>query len=448
VKTHNKIALGATLIVASVALISAYSTGPDPRYTGAPGDSPDACASLGCHVGTALNGGGGNVVVNFSDGLTYSPGVQQTFTIVIADSSARLYGFQMTARLESNLESGQAGDFTSTPDQFVICENSSIKGANGCPGNFPIQFIEHNHPYSTNTISVRWTPPSSDVGDIRIYVAANAANGDANNTDDHIYAANYKLTPRAAGGSPPNIDSVVSASAFNVDAGLASGTWLEIYGANLSSTTRSWAAGDFHGSNAPTALDGVTVSIGGLPAYVDYVSPGQVNVQAPDDPSTGAGIQVVLKNSGVESNAVSMQKNAIAPALLAPPSFKVQGRQFVLAQFSDLTFAGTPGLIQGLNFRLPKPGDVLTIYGIGFGPVTPATAAGVIAPSSNSLVSKPNFRFGQTAAQLLYYGLVPGFVGLYQFNVAVPNVSAGDMPLNVDAAGVTLNQSLFISVGQ
>ncbi len=84
-------------IVVPAALVFAYATGPDPRYTGAPGDSPQACASSGCHVGpnnaNNLNTGGGKVVVNFPDGQTYTPGAQQTFTVVITDPAARGYGF-------------------------------------------------------------------------------------------------------------------------------------------------------------------------------------------------------------------------------------------------------------------------------------------------------------------------------------------------------------------
>jgi uncharacterized protein (TIGR03437 family) len=143
-----------------------------------------------------------------------------------------------------------------------------------------------------------------------------------------------------------------------------------------------------------------------------------------------------------------MQKKAIAPALLAPPSFNVQGHQWVVAQFPDLTFAGKPGLISGLNFRLPKAGDVLTIYGIGFGPVTPSTPAGVIATVATTLQSQPSIRFGEVPATLGYYGLSPSFVGLYQFNVIVPTVAPGDIPFNVDVGGVSLNQNLFITVGQ
>jgi uncharacterized protein (TIGR03437 family) len=429
-------------------LVFAYATGPDPRYTAAPGDSAQACATSGCHNGTPLNGGGGNVVVNFQNGQTYTPGAQQTFTIVITDSVARLYGFQMTARLESDLANGQAGDFSSDSQQIVICDNNNIKpNGRSCPANIPVQFIEHADPYRTNTIAVKWTAPATNAGNVHIYIAANAANGDANNTGDHIYTANYVLTPAAA-ADPPTIAAVQSAGAFNPDAGLAPGTWLEIYGTNLAGTTRGWAASDFSGSTAPTSLEHVSATVDGKPAFVDFVSPGQVNILAPDGIGLGPGIQVVLTNSGLPSNAFTMTGNSIAPALLAPPAFNTQGHQWVVAQFSDQTYVGKEGLVSGLPFRPAKPGDTIVIYGIGFGPVTPNTPTGTIVTQATTLQTKPTIRFGQTPANLVYYGLAPNFVDLYQFNITVPNVGAGDMQLNVDMGGVALNQNCFITVGQ
>lgn len=429
-------------------LLYAHSQGPDPRVTGAPGDDPLACATSGCHVGTPLNGGGGNVVVNFPNGLTYKPGEKQTFTIVITDSNARLYGFQMTARLESDLAHGQAGDFTASSGQAVICENSKFKPAAGCPANAPVQFIEHYlQPFATKTISVTWTAPASNVGNVHIYVAANAANGNMAETGDHIYTANYTLTPAVqCPTSTPEITAVVSASGFNAQAGLASGTWLEIYGNNLACSSRGWAGTDFTGTMAPTSLDGVSVTIGGVPAFVDYISSGQVNVQAPDDSNTGVGFSVVVSNSGLASSPFPMQKNAIAPALLAPSVFIVEGRQYVVAQHLDQSYVGKQGLITGLNFKPASAGETITIFGIGFGPVTPAIGAGEIAGVSNALQTQPVFRFGETPASLGYSGLTPGLVGLYQFNVVVPNVTGGDIPLNVDVGGVTLKQNLFITV--
>ena len=151
-------------------------------------------------------------------------------------------------------------------------------------------------PVPSGTWQVLWTPPAGNVGDIKIYVAGNGANGDTTENGDHIYTANYTLSPGVVLPKPSITSaSVVSASGFNANAGLASGTWLEIYGSNLSSTTRGWEGKDFSGSNAPTTLDGVpTVTINGKPAYIDLVSPGQVNAPAPDDASTGPVFKLVV----------------------------------------------------------------------------------------------------------------------------------------------------------
>src|SRR5512140_1921964 len=115
---RSKFARAIVSIALPALLLYAYSGGPDVRHTAAPGDDPLACTTSGCHTGTALNGGGGSVAVNFPNGLTYTPGVPQTLAIVITDARARLYGFQMTARLESDLAKGQAGDFTAGAQQF------------------------------------------------------------------------------------------------------------------------------------------------------------------------------------------------------------------------------------------------------------------------------------------------------------------------------------------
>lgn len=445
-RKHKVWAASCAVLLMTTALIYAYSTGPDPRHTGAPGDDPAACTSAGCHVGTQLNAGGGDVSVTFPNGSTYTPGQQQTFTVKVTDPTARVYGFQLTARLASSPSNGQAGDLASSTGEIVICDDSSTKGARGCPSNAQVQFIEHSTPSSSGTWRVLWTPPANNVGDINIYVAGNGANGNANETGDHIYTAHYTLSASVAGPKPTITSAgIVSASGFNAKAGLTSGTWLEIYGSNLSTTTRGWQGSDFKGANAPTTLDGVTVTINGKPAFIDLISPGQINAQAPEDPATGP-VEVVVSNANGSSDPVIVQKAAIAPALLSPAAFNVGGKQYVTALYTDgTTFVGKAGLISGLSFRPAKAGDTIIFYGIGFGPVTPATPAGTIAAGANSLQSKPNFRFGEVPATLTYYGLAPGFVGLFQFNVVVPNTGGGDQQLNVDVGGVPVNQNLFIT---
>jgi uncharacterized protein (TIGR03437 family) len=432
------------------ALLFAFSSGPDAHYTGAPGDQ----TCVACHLGTALNGGGGSVELKSAAGSTYAPGQQQQITITISDAKARVYGFELSARLDSDPANGQAGDFTAGNQQQVICGNNSLKKSDGCPSTAPLQFLEHSHPFTSNVITALWTPPASNVGTVTLFIAVNAANGDGNLTGDHIYTAKLQLTPSVTATQPSIIQNgVVSASAFNAQAGIAPGTWVEIYGSNLATTTRLWQGSDFNGADAPTTLEKVGVTIGGKNAYVDYVSPTQVNAQVPDGIPIGSGVPLVLTNTLGQTAPYSLQTSDLAPALLAPPSFAINGKQYAAATFpptdsGSVVFVGPTGAITGVETRPAKAGDVVTLYGIGFGPVTPSIGAGVIAQQASSLTNPATILIGQAEAKVLYGGLAPGFVGLYQFNIQLPGVGGGDLPISVRVAGLTTSQSLTIATAQ
>ena len=92
----------------------------------------------------------------------------------------------------------------------------------------------------------------------------------------------------------------MTALAFGGFGSVAPGSWIEIYGSALAIDTRSWETKDFNGVNAPTSLDGTSVTIGGQSAFVEYISPGQVNVQVPFAVATGSQPLVVTTPSGVD----------------------------------------------------------------------------------------------------------------------------------------------------
>jgi uncharacterized protein (TIGR03437 family) len=242
-------------------------------------------------------------------------------------------------------------------------------------------------------------------------------------------------------------NGVISASDFGGFSSIAPGSWAEIYGANLAAITDEWSTSDFTGISAPIILSGVSVTIGGQPAFIRYTSSGQVNVQAPDVP---AGTQqMVLTNPAGSTQSYSVTVNATQPGLLAPASLLVNGHQYVLAQLPDGTLVLPPGTIPGLVTRQAHPGETVTMYGIGFGPVSPNTPAGQIATGQTQLVATVNVQIGTGTAQVNYAGLAPGFVGLYQFNVVVPSVPASDLtPLALTTEGVPLAQGLYIAVSQ
>lgn len=113
----------------------------------------------------------------------------------------------------------------------------------------------------------------------------------------------------------------------------------------------------------------------------------------------------------------------------------------------DGQYALPEGTIPQVASHPASPGDVLTIYGIGFGPVTGGFTAGTIVTGQNSLTTSLQLFFGTASATLDYSGLAPSFTGLYQFNVVVPKVSTDNaLPMTFNLGGVKSSQTLYIAV--
>ena len=435
-------------------LLWGYATGPDARNTGAPGET--TCAQLGCHAGAGNPIVGGGVEIDFPEGLFYTPGVKQTWTVLVNGAQSAVYGFQVSARLASSEASGVAGRFTPGSNTFVLCQNNRERDREGgtCPAATPIEFIQHILAGNSNRFTFEWTPPASDVGPVRVYAAGNAGNGNGQaDSGDRIFLNNFTLAPKAAEEPlpPPQVRAETPVlQAFSGRLGLSSGTYLEIYGSNFTRNTRTWGGGDFsnNGTQAPTALDGVRVNVNGKPAFVYFISPNQINVQAPDDEALG-NVNIEVETASGKSNAATLNKTKVSPALLAPPAFNIGGKQYVVAQYQDFTtFVGRTNLIQGLPFRPARPGDVITIFAVGCGPTTPASPAGQVVSGLRTLASPLQVTFGSTVAQAQAF-MAPGAVGLCQLNITVPNVTgdaSGDIRLDATVDGVATGQTLFTTV--
>ena len=101
-----------------------------------------------------------------------------------------------------------------------------------------------------------------------------------------------------------------------------------------------------------------------------------------------------------------------------------------------------PGFHPGPPIR-----DTITLYGIGFGQVNQGIPPGEIAQGQTSLAAPVTVTIGGQPATVNYAGLAPGFVGLYRFNVVVPNVPASAAaPVTVSLGGTQLPQKLFLAV--
>ena len=247
----------------------------------------------------------------------------------------------------------------------------------------------------------------------------------------------------------PAITGVISSSGFGGFKAVAPGTFIEIYGSNLAADTLNWG-NFFSGGNAPTSLAGTKVTIGGQPAFIAYAGPGQVNALVPSNVGTGPQ-QVTVTTAIGTSSPFTVTVNPTAAGMLAPGYLNIGGVQYVGALFSDYqTFVAPPGVIPGYVSRRAKPGDVIVIFGIGFGPVTPNIPAGQIYSGNSQLATAPPLQifFGSTPATLQYSGLAPSLVGVYQLNVVVPNIAPSDaVPVTFTLGGVNGAQTLYTSVG-
>jgi uncharacterized protein (TIGR03437 family) len=223
-------------------------------------------------------------------------------------------------------------------------------------------------------------------------------------------------------------------------AGVESGSWVSIYGSNLATTTRSWLASDFSGNLLPTTLDNVSVLIDGKKAAIAYVSPGQLNVQAPADTAIGTVPVQVSNLLGTASGTATLQ--SYAPAL-----FTVQGKYAAARHATDGVLVAPSGYFgSALASRPAAPGETLEIFGTGLGPTTPAVAAGqlVATPAPVSNLSQLKATIGGQTAAVQYAGIVSP--GEYQINVVVPPLEDGDQPIAVSISGANSQTGVSLAI--
>ena len=443
----TRIAQAAALGTALPLLLLAYLSGPDAGVSGVPEE--DSCTD--CHTGPA---GSGNVTVTFPGGLTYTPGAKQHLVVNIADAAQQRWGFQLTAR-QANSASTQAGTFTPGADGYtqLVCTQTNFRSqafGNACVTNgMALEYIEHTQigtrlgTTGGAAFEFDWTPPAGNAGNLTVYVAALAANGDNTSHGDHTYTARYTLTPASAGPAPsPAIASGGVVNAASYQPGVSAGSWVTIQGSNLAGNTRGWNAGDFVSGALPTQLDGASVKIDGKPAYVAYISPAQINVQAPADSALGP-VPVEVTYNGSTSPAGTAQLQAVSPA------FFLWSGKYAVATRPDFSLVAPAGLFEEVITVPAKPGDTIILWGTGFGTTNPAVPPGVLPPSNQgSIVANTvTVTIGNIAATVVGAALTAGNPGLYQIAVQVPaSAPDGDLAVVAQVSGVQSSSNVLLSV--
>jgi uncharacterized protein (TIGR03437 family) len=210
------------------------------------------------------------------------------------------------------------------------------------------------------------------------------------------------------------------ANAAGASGGTPAGSLFSIYGSGLSTSTAQPASTTY-----PTTLGGAMVTVNGELAPISYASPTQINAQMPQDVTPGFAT-VVVKVGAAVSNSVA----ATVPATAVPGVF-VSGANRAIAQ-------NYPSYIQNSPATPAPAGSVLIVYFTGGGPVQGGSVlvTGKAAPNQAFAVTETvSATINGTAATVDYAGLTPGFIGLYQANIVVPKVPAGDHNLVITIGG-------------
>lgn len=225
-------------------------------------------------------------------------------------------------------------------------------------------------------------------------------------------------------------DGVVNAASGELGRGLAPGSYVSLFGASFTDQTRVF------GTNyLPLSLAGVSVGFDvpgqtnrSFPGVISFVSPGQINVQVPWELAGQSQVQLKVSNGLYSSARLTVPLNEVSPAFFEYPDAG-SGRQLIAAlnQGFQLVTGAAPA----------ARGEVVQMYANGLGPVDNQPATGEAAPSSPlaSCRIAAQVTIGGRTATVLFAGLAPGFVGLYQVNALVP----ADAPTGIQPVVITMN---------
>jgi len=219
----------------------------------------------------------------------------------------------------------------------------------------------------------------------------------------------------------------------------AANTWVIIKGEDLSppGDSRIWQTSDFVNNQLPISLDGVSVTINGVNAYVYYISPQQVNVLLPPGLAPGL-VQVQVTNNGAKSAPASVVVQSISPTF-----FNFSGTPYVKAVHLNGSLIGPATLYPGLSTPA-QPGEEILLFANGFGPTSAAVVAGS-EQQPGSLPTLPVVTIGGVPATVTFAGLISP--GLYPFNVTVPSsLTAGDNSLIATFGGLSTQAGLLLTI--
>lgn len=255
-----------------------------------------------------------------------------------------------------------------------------------------------------------------------------------------LAAAAYAQQPVVAAGG------VLNAASNAKGVAVAPGSLVSIYGTAL-------ASGLAQASTIPlsTSLGNVTVTFNNIAAPMLYVSnsPQQINAQLPWELQGNTSAQIVVNNNGTPSAPLAVPLTSAAPGIFSVGSGVGQA---IAYGNTDGQIAAPAGAIPGLTTHPAKIADpqTLAILATGLGPVNPPVQTGnnVTDGQVHNCVTLPAVTVGGVPAQVVFAGMTPQFVGVYQVNILIqPGTPTGNaVPLQIQMNGITTTDQVTIAV--
>ncbi len=236
------------------------------------------------------------------------------------------------------------------------------------------------------------------------------------------------------------IDGVVNGASFTPapDNFVVPNGIISIFGDDLALRTRQVSQEDLFQGRLPYSLGGVSVLIAGQHAPLYFVSPKQINVQAPANLPLGEA-SLLISRENLISNTVVVRVREVDPAF-----FVVQGRPVIT--HLDYSIVGR-GEIEGSTPA--HPGEYVVLFMTGLGPTVPSIIEGHL-PGPTTLSLPRSIRLGGRLLPnefVTYAGYAPGLAGVYQINLLLPgDTPAGDLEILVEVDGVQSQPGMLLAV--
>ncbi len=263
--------------------------------------------------------------------------------------------------------------------------------------------------------------------------------GNGGDTNAVYFTAGPSSETHGLFGSLQAAPSTVPGAAVNAASyspTIAPGGFVSVIGTNLAATQRTWATADFVGGALPIVIDGVSATVNGNPAYINYVSPTQINLIPPASTTVGP-VQIVITNNGLVSAPIA------ATLATYSPGFFIAKNNYVVATHGDGSLVGPATLFPGISTPT-KSGETIALYLTGLGP-TSQTLVGILLGAPALTSTQPTVAVGGVPATIVFSGLT--FAGVYQVNITVPPATAnGDRPVVLTIGGVQSQSTASLNV--